>query len=279
MFKMLLIFVAAFSMTSAFALTNSVVAESPDWSPVVLIKSEAPDSHGDSTAGYCNATFIGKNMMITAAHCIVLSYISKDYLFTIQTGYYKYVTRPSDGATVRIGYVKKDTFDKHVNIELPKILVDKIARQGEKAELGPTDDFAILWWNENTPEIKDMKYAEVATPAEHALVSKNMSAYPMRAVTINFFNEMSTDTKRMADLNSYKWNNGYIYSQSNSRVEEGDSGSPLFVKINNTMKIFAVVKGKASTIFSNWDVYPAVNNNICDLNKRMPTDMKIKSCN
>ncbi|MBC7714975.1 MAG: hypothetical protein H7177_16635 [Rhizobacter sp.] len=279
---MLKIFVAlalATTIMSAHALTNSVVAESPDWSSVALIKSEAPDSHGDTTPGYCNATFIGRNMMVTAAHCVVLAYISKDNLITIQTGYYKYITRPSDGATVRIGYVKKDSFDRHVNIELPKILTDKIARQGEKAELGPTDDFAILWWNDDTPEIKDMKFAEVTTPAESSLISKNISAYPLKAVTINFFNEMSTDTKRMADLNSYKWNNGYVYSKSNSRVEEGDSGSPLFAKINNTMKIFAVVKGKATTIFDNWDVYPAVNNNICDLNKRMPSDMKIKSCN
>lgn len=277
MLKMLVTVFVLGTLPSAYPLTNSKMDESPEWTSVVQIKSEAPDSTGESIPGYCNATFVGRNIMVTAAHCVKLAYISKDNLINIQTGYYKYITRP-DGQIVRIGYVKKDQFDKHVTIELPKSLADKIASRGEKAQIGPDEDFALLWWNEETPEIKDMSFAQTVTPAEHLAISKNIKAYPLKAVSVNLLAEMSLDTKRSADLNNYKWNNGYVYSKSLARVQEGDSGAPLFVKINNQMKIFGVVKGLASTVFDNWDVYPAINNHICDLNKKMPTDKKIKSC-
>lgn len=265
------------TLSSAYALTNSQMDESPLWASVVQIKSEAPDASGESIPGYCNATFVARNILVTAAHCVKLAYTSKENLINMQTGYYKYITRP-DGKVVRIGYVKKDQFDRHVNIELPKSLADKIARRGEKATIGPDEDFAMLWWNEETPEIKDMSFVETVTQAEHLTITKNIKSYPLKAVSINLFSEMSLDTKRSADLNNYKWNNGYVYSKSLARVQEGDSGAPLFVKINNQMKIFAVVKGLASTIFDNWDVYSAINNHICDMNKKMPTDKKIKSC-
>lgn len=263
--------------SSLFALTNSTFADSPLWSPVVQIKSEAPDSTGDSIPGYCNATFIAKNILVTAAHCVKLAYISKDNKLNIQTGYYKYVKRP-DGQVVRIGYVPKNNFDRYINIELPKSLADKIASRGEKAQIGPDEDFAVLWWNEATPEIDELNFATPVTLAEHNQIIKNIKAYPLKAVSINLFSEMSNDTKRMADLNNYKWSGGYVYSKSSARVEEGDSGAPLFVNINGKMKVFAVVKGKATTIFDNWDVYSALNNHLCTIAKKMPTDMKIESC-
>lgn len=276
-FSLALLITSLFSL-SANALTNSTIAESSEWSPVVLIKSEAPDSTGDTTASFCNATFIAKNIMVTAAHCVKLAYISKDNLINIQTGYYKYVTKPS-GQVVRIGYVPKSNFNKHVNIELPKTLADRISSRGEKANIGPTEDFAVLWWNnETTPETNDLQPAEFVTPAEHSLIIKRLKDYAFKIVTINLFSEMSLDTKRMGDLDIYKWNNGYVHSKSKVRVEEGDSGAPLYVNINNKLKIFGVVKGKATTVFSNWDVYTSIGQHLCPLNKKMPTDMLLKAC-
>jgi hypothetical protein len=274
----LALFITGLFSLSANALTNSTIAESSEWSPIVLIKSEASDSTGDTTASFCNATFIAKNIMVTAAHCVKLAYISKDNLINIQTGYYKYVTKPS-GQVVRIGYVPKSNFNKHVNIELPKTLADKISSRGEKANIGPTEDFAVLWWhNESTPETNDLHPAEFVTPAEHSLIIKRLKDYAFKIVTINLFSEMSLDTKRMGDLDIYKWNNGYVHSKSKVRVEEGDSGAPLYVNINNKLKIFGVVKGKATTVFSNWDVYTSIGQHLCPLNKRMPTDMLLKAC-
>ncbi len=261
----------------SLALTNSTRDESVEWTPVVQIKSEAPDSTGESLPGYCNATFIAKNILVTAAHCVKLAYISKDTKLNIQTGYYKYVTRP-DGQVVRIGYVPKEKFDKHINIEFPKSLSDKIAKKGEKAQIGPDEDFALLWWEESTPEIEGMIESQFVTKLEHAEIVKNIKNYPFKVVSINMFSVSTLDYKRSGDLSVVKWNNGYIHSKSLVRVEEGDSGAPVFVKINNKMKIFAVVKGRASTVFDNWDVYPAVNPHLCTLNKKMPSTMLLQSC-
>lgn len=271
-----LITIALYPLHS-FALTNSTFAESDTWSSVVQIRTDAPDASGESIPGFCNATFIGKNIMVTAAHCVLLAYVSKENALQIDTGYYKYVVRP-DGQRVKIGYVLKDRFIKNVNIEFPQSLADKVNRSGYKTKIGPDDDFAVLWWNEETPEIADMKFATPVTLNDHAQIIRSLSTFPLKVVSINLFSEPGLDTKRMGDLNSVKWANNYVHSQSVVRVEEGDSGAPVFTTINGQTKLFAVVKGRATTIFSNWDVYPAVNPYLCDINKRMPTHMKLSVC-
>ena len=275
--KLYTLLVLALASFNSHALTNSVFAENEAFNSVVMIKSEAPDASGDTTPAFCNATFIAKNVMVTAAHCMALAHISGEKLVELQTGYYKYVTRP-DGQRVRIGYVQKNKFSKHVNIELPQSLKDKFARQGQRARIEPSEDFALVWWNEETPELADMNFATPVTQAEHAQVTRSLSNYPLKVVSINFLSTMSMDTKRMGDLNSVKWSNNHFTSQSSVRVEEGDSGSPVFMTINNQLKLFAVVKGRAATVFSNWDVFPAVSPHLCELNKRMPTDMKFNFC-
>jgi hypothetical protein len=268
----------AFSLaTGAFALTNSSPALSDIHTNVMQIKSDAPDSSGDTTPGYCNATLIHKNVLITAAHCVRLAYISGMKKIDIEVGQYKYVVRRTDGQTVRIGYAQKYKLSKDVHVELPASLVDKIHRRGEKANIEPTEDMAIIWWNEETPEFNDIAIAEIVSPAEHAAILKNFSQTAFTALTINPFSEPSLDTKRMATLNNFKWS-GYVYSKSFSRVEEGDSGAPLFATINGKNKIFAVVKGKASTVFDNWDAYAAINPHVCALAKMLPTFIQISAC-
>lgn len=278
MLKTILALFFLFLTTSPiYALTNSVIADSDQWSPVVQISNDAPDANGESIPSYCNGTLIAKTVILTAAHCVKFAYLSRHTNIEIETGHYKYVTKP-DGQVVRIGYVAKNKFEKNVNIELPQTLVDKFSRRGEKAQIGPDEDFAILWWNEPTPETDGINFAQITTPQEHSVINKNIKQYPLIAVSINLFAEMSLNTKRMITLDNYKWNNNYVYSKSNSRVEEGDSGAPLFVKYQNKYKLFSVVKGKASTIFDNWDVYSSINPHLCALNRHMPTDLKISGC-
>ena len=76
MLKTTIILVLILMSSHIFALTNSILDDSPEFVSVVQIKSEAPDSSGESIPGYCNATFISKNILVTAAHCIKLAYIS-----------------------------------------------------------------------------------------------------------------------------------------------------------------------------------------------------------
>ncbi len=262
---------------SAFALTNSTPALSDSWTNVMQIRSDAPDSQGNDAPGFCNATLIHKNVLVTAAHCVKLAYISGIKKIDIDVGQYKYVTRRTDGQTVRIGYALKHRLTKNVQIELPSGLVDKIHRRGEKATIEPSEDFALLWWNEETPEFNDIVVSDIVSPAEHASILKNFSQTSLMALTINPFSESSMDTKRMATLEKTKWS-GYVYSKSTSRVEEGDSGAPLFASINGKFKVFAVVKGRASTIFDNWDAYSSVNPHLCVLAKTLPTFIQISAC-
>lgn len=270
--------VALFSL-NLFALTNSKVAESPTLAHVMMIKSEAPDSTGNTTPGYCNATLIHQNLMVTAAHCVKLAYISGQKTIDIQVGQYKYITRKTDGVVVRVGYVVKHALKKSVNIELPRSLKDKLASRGEKATISPNEDFAMLWWNDETPEFKDIEAAQIVSTVEHNQIVQNINQYSFHPVTINFFSEMSTDTKRTSTLESstIKWK-GYLYSKANSRVEEGDSGAPLFSVINNKLKVFAVVKGRASTVFDNWDAYSAVGPHLCSMASSLPSFIKLESC-
>lgn len=261
----------------SYALTNSAPALSDNWINVMMIRSDAPDSAGNDAPAFCNATLIHKNVLITAAHCAKLAYLSGMKKIDIEVGQYKYMTRKTDGQTVRIGYTPKFKLSKIVNIEFPPSLVDKLQRRGEKTNIDPSEDMALLWWNEETPEFNEMPLADIVGPLEHATILKNFSQTTLTAVTINPFSEMSLDTKRMTTLNNFKWN-GYVYSKSLSRVEEGDSGAPLFALINGQYKIFAVVKGKASTIFDNWDAYTAINPSVCQLAKNLPTFIQLSAC-
>lgn len=264
-------------ISKSFALTNSEVAESTEWTNVMLIRSDAPDSTGDTAPGFCNATLIHQNVMITAAHCLVLAYVSGMKKITLQIGNYKYINRKSDGKLVRIGYVDKYILNKEVSIEFPQSLVDKIAVRGEKAMISPSEDVAIAWWKEETPELANIQLADVISPIEHIELIKNLNQKNLQVVTVNPFSGVTSDTKRIATLNNFKWN-GYIHSKSLSRVEPGDSGGPLFVQVNGKNKILAVVKGKATTVFDNWDAYSAVGPSICQMANKLPTFIKIEAC-
>jgi hypothetical protein len=241
------------------------------------IRSDAPDSKGDTTPGFCNATLINKNVLITAAHCVKLAYISGMKKIEIEVGQYKYVKRKSDGKVVSVGYAQKYKLLKNVHIELPRSLVDKISRRGGKASIGPSEDLALLWWSEETPEFADIDIAKVVNQNEHEKIIKNISQTNLYALSINFFSTSSADIKRIASLNNYRWSD-YVNSKSQSRVEAGDSGAPLFALINGKYKILAVVKGEASSIFGSWDVYSPVNPHLCQLVRNLPTFIQIESC-
>jgi hypothetical protein len=263
--------------TAAYALTNSTPALSTQWMNVLQIASSAPDSKGEKIAGYCNATLIHKNVLITAAHCVKLAYLSGMKTIEIEVGHYKSVTRKFDGQTVRIGYVPKFKLTKIVNIELPNSLIDKLQIRGEKESISPKEDVALLWWNGESLELNNVPVAEIIGPNEHAAILKNFSQASFTSVTINKIANMSLDTKRISLLNDFSWRN-YINSRSYSRVEEGDSGAPLFVTVAGKYKVFAVVKGRGSTIFSNWDAFTAINPHVCQLAKNLPTSIQIPAC-
>lgn len=267
------------SLTNSFALTNSVPADSAQFDSIVFIKSEAPNSQGDTTPGYCNATLLNEHVMITAAHCVVLAYLSNYTKMTIELGAYRYHTKP-DGTRTRLGYGAKKSITQDVHIELTANLKSRLASRGEKTNIDPKDDIAILWWNNSIPEASTLTFPELLSKVEYQNLLKNLPAATFNVVSINPFAEVrTTNTRKIAGLNNFKWTfSNYLQSKSTSRVEEGDSGAPLFATTNGKIKLFGVVKGRASTVFDNWDVYTSANLPICQLSFNLPAEYKKNFC-
>lgn len=272
--KFLLLISSFFYTLNVSALTNSAAEENAFYNATVFIRSDAPDESGDTAPGFCNATLLNDHMAITAAHCVHLAYVSRDHKIEIEKGAYKYKTMP-DGKIRKIGYVNFFKESIQAEIYFSQSLSQKMDRNRFKAKIGPDEDVAIITWSENFDQLKQDSYPSIISPKEFLQIKSNIQAYQFKVVSINPFSEMSLDTKRSAFLNSVKWALGsYLESKSFSRVEEGDSGSPVFVND----KIFAVVKGKATTVFSNWDAYSSVSNIACEINTKLSNDLKIKGC-
>lgn len=273
-----LLFYLAIFQVSAFALTNSIPEEKIEFESVVFIRNDAPDAKGEVYPAFCNATLLSKNMAITAAHCLHYAYVSGEKMVTLEKGAYKYKIMP-DGSKRRIGYVPNFKINVQTEIEFSEKLKDKFLRSKFKARIGPEEDVALFWWKDEHPELNLATFPSLISPNEEQLIKNSISSFQLSPVSINPFSEMSTDTKRSSVLNQTKWHQlNYVESKSSSRVEEGDSGAPLFVTIKNEKKIFAVVKGKASTALGNWDVFSPVSQIVCEINKRLPTEFSLKSC-
>lgn len=263
---------------SAFSLTFSNAAPDTYWNHVVQMKTDAVDRDGTDVPSYCNGTLLSRNLIVTAAHCLIHAEVLKSYSVQIEVGAYKFITRP-DGQVVRIGYVTKLKKLLPAKFFFTSSVKRKVDSAKLKAQPGPGEDIAIILLSENLQLEADFVFARVISNKDF-LGSKNMiSQYKPTTVSINFIEEMSTDTKRSAELNHLTWNSArYFTSKSNSRVQAGDSGSPLFARIGTNWKIIAVVKGLASTFFNDWDVYAAVDSNLCEISLSLSPDNKALIC-
>jgi hypothetical protein len=247
------------STFSAQALTNSTFADEPDFGTVVLLKNEALDEDGNSAPGYCVGTVISANIIVTAAHCLAQAEALGKKETAIQFGYYKYIQKPS-GERVRIGYkTSHEIIDRPQFKFLPSV-TDKIRRQGTKAVIAPGEDIAHIVLSKALDlAALAIKPTPVVQMSEWNGMKNILTQYVPTVVTVNPIAEITTnDTKRKATLNNLKVLGLNIESRSGSRVEMGDSGSPLFVRISNEWKLVAVTKGVAKGYFDNWDMFTVV---------------------
>lgn len=244
----------------AWSLTASQPAHDPLWQNVVQIRTEAQDSDGSGVPAYCNATLLSFDRLITAAHCVHHAFVLKQFDVQIEIGAYKWGHR-SDGSAFRIGYVTHTRAVRRATFQFAGSLKQKMMRVGLRARIGAEDDLAVVQLADPLPLTRDIQFARPVTDSEFKLIKNDPSAFSPTVVTINFMEEISTnDTKRSAVLENLKMASGFkIESRSTSRVQAGDSGAPLFVRIGNEWKILGVVKGRAETLFSNWDAFCAAN--------------------
>lgn len=267
-----------FLSISTWALTPSSPALDPHWDSVVHIKTEARDQQNSEAPSYCNATLLSPRILITAAHCLSHAEVLKSRFIEVEVGAYKYVTRP-DGQTVRIGYVKKIRQTFRAQFFFTPELLRSLNSSGLKTKITPAHDIAIVLLESPLAVDSQFQFATVIPAGELNSIKSRLSQYHPTVVTVNYLTEMSTDTRRFADLNAIKWDTSRHYtSRSHSRVEEGDSGAPLFIQTGSQWKLIGVVKGRAETIFSSWDVFGTVDTNLCSIAQMVPQEFKALIC-
>ncbi|MCX7978461.1 MAG: hypothetical protein N2578_05610, partial [Bdellovibrionaceae bacterium] len=99
-----------------------------------------------------------------------------------------------------------------------------------------------------------IKPAEIVNEMEFIEIRKNKAR--LLVVSVNPMAEISNnDTKKKAELDNWSFAQNYITSRSTSRVQPNDSGAPVYSFVNGRWKILAVVKGRAKTLFTDWDVF------------------------
>jgi hypothetical protein len=115
----------------------------------------------------------------------------------------------------------------------------------------------------------DFPYAKVVSQNDFANLIRSQITN-LSVATINpFSNANSSDSKRFAMLNDLHWSGSFLQSNSTSRLEEGDSGSPLYGRISTGIIVVGVVKGRGSNYYNNWDAYSPVAPLACEISRNL----------
>ncbi len=257
---------------SSWGLTNAVVADEPSFDTLVFYSAPQWDPElKEVVQGYCNGQLISPRVMITAAHCVANAYSLNQPTLDIQIGEYLYATNRTTGERVRVGYASKIRQKVTAQFYFVPSLKARLDSQKLRTRLGPSDDFAVVVWNQDLTLKPTDVFPEVVSQKEVAGIVPSILKYRPTVVTINPIEEMSTHTRRKAVLNSLsKTFSGYLESKSVARLAPGDSGAPLFVQVGPSLKLIGVVKGRAETFFSNWDVYGLLDSKLCQVSQQIP---------
>ncbi|WP_413290471.1 trypsin-like serine protease [Bdellovibrio sp. HCB337] len=268
--KSILFTLLMFLVPKSFALSNAQPAVDSHFDSLVFYSiTQYDESTKEEVNGFCNGQLLSARVMVTAAHCVAQAFVLGKPALEIQLG--EYLFRERDGKTIRIGYAskKRDTVDG--DFYFVSSLKNRLLSQKLRTRIGPSDDIAVVVFKRDLDVKPEMQFPEVISQAELKGALPRIGQYIPQVLTINPFEEITTnDTRRIAALGNVSVNgSGHLESKSLARVAPGDSGGPLFVQIGSQLKLTAVVKGRAETFFSNWDVFGLLDSKICDIARQV----------
>ncbi len=229
---------------SGYSLTSAQPAEHPSFKAVVHLAIPAYTSDGPVT-GYCNGTLVSRNTIVTAAHCVVSSYLFTGQPLKIEIGEYRY--KETEQGTIRLGYRTTQRHESSVKVQLQP----GVSPTAAPNRIPPENDYAILKLQTEISLPEDFVFPTV--------LNANLSSAQVSQTVVVTVNPLayisSTNTKQVATLNQVQYLGKSLKSNSLARVEEGDSGAPVFAVVQGRSYLIGVVKGRAQNGFSNWDVF------------------------